>query len=129
MNTRRGILWSVGLLAAAGLPAIAAAQSAPAPALKYPWQPEEPQGYYTQSWHDGFRAGATAANQDLDQKVKADPDRHRDYTHPDLPPVAGEDFQAGFDYAYRAVVEHRFNPAAGQVPYYSGNYELDYGPY
>lgn len=129
MKTRRGTFCFAGLLAAAALPAIAIAQSAPPPALKYPWQPEEPQGSYTQSWHDGFRAGATAANQDLEQKVKAAPDRHSDYSHPDLAPVASQDFQAGFAYAYNAVVAHRFNPAAGHVPHDSGNYDLDYGPY
>lgn len=116
MKPRKGVLLSAGLLLVPAVPAIAVAQSAPAPALKYVWQPQEPQGYYPQTWHDGFRAGATAANQDIDQKVKADPKRHGDYSHPDLAPVASEDFQAGFAYAYQAVVAHRFDPAAGVVP-------------
>lgn len=129
MEVRTIILWSLGMALPAVLPGIAAAQSAPKPALQYPWQPEEPQGAYPQAWHDGFRAGATAANQDLDQRVKASPDRHSSFTHPDLAPVASDDFQAGFTYAYEAVVQHRFNPAAGTVPHYTANYDLDYGPY
>lgn len=129
MKTGKGILWLLGLLLAAALPAMAGAQSAPAPALKYPWQPQEPQGTYTQTWHDGFRAGATAANQDIDQRVKPNPERHATYSHPDLAPIASEQFQAGFDYAYHAVVDHRFNPAAGQVPQYLGYYGSEYGPY
>lgn len=130
MNLRKGILWSLGLALAAAVPAIAAAQSAhaPAPALKYPWQPEEPQGHYTQTWHDGFRTGATAANQDLNSKVRPDLNRHVTYDHPDLAPVASEDFREGFAYAYQAVVAHRFSPDAGQASQGSGNYGYAYTP-
>lgn len=128
MKIWKAILWSLGLLVA-GVPAIAAAQSAPAPALKYPWQPQEPQGYYTQTWHDGFRAGAAAANLDLEKKIKPDIARHTTYRNPDLAPVASEDFQAGFAYAYQTVVAHRYNPAAGVVPPYLSYYGSEYGPY
>jgi DNA-binding transcriptional LysR family regulator len=91
----------------AGPPALAAQTNDPPP---YPWQPEEPQqGYWTQTWHDGFRAGATAANQDVRAKLPPDPERHAHYSKPDLAPVASEEYRAGFVAAYNLVQQHFAN--------------------
>lgn len=120
MKNIRLLPWLLGVLISAAFTAVAAGQQ-----LKYPWQPEEPQGYQNQTWHDGFRAGATAANLDLGKKLAPDLNRHPGYRTPDLAPVAGEEFRAGFEYAYQAVVDHRFSPGAGYVPHYSGYYEAD----
>jgi hypothetical protein len=72
----------------------------------FPWQPEEPQGYWTQTWHDGFRAGATAANADVHDELPPDPERHAQYSQPDLAPMANEDFRDGFQAAYELVRDH-----------------------
>jgi hypothetical protein len=87
----------------AGTPAFAG-QARPDP--PNPWQPEEPQGYWSQTWHDGFRAGATAANADVRAELAPDPDRHRLYRQPDLAPMAGEDFRDGYLAAYKLVRDH-----------------------
>jgi hypothetical protein len=107
---KKAIPWALGLVIAAGSATMCRAQAP----FAYNWQPEEPQGAYTQTWHDGFRAGATAANADIAQKLQSrknlqlDPDRHTMYTHPDLAPIASEEFQAGFAFAYQEVVDHRY---------------------
>ena len=110
--------WILALALAAGCSALANAQQA-SPWL---WAPEEPQGYLTQTWHDGFRAGETAANQDLNhdleakQQPKPDMNRHTDYRSPDLAPVEAEQYQEGFRYAYESVVDHRLNHVSNPNP-------------
>jgi len=60
----------LGLASVLFFAASAGAAIKPSP---WPWFPEEPQGYYTQIWHDGFRAGEIAANQDMTEKIEALP--------------------------------------------------------
>jgi hypothetical protein len=103
MKTRKAIAWGFAL-------AMAAAASAPAVAQQvspWPWSPEEPQGYYTQTWHNGFRAGEVAANRDMNAKSTPELSRHADYRNPDLGPISDEVFQEGFRFAYQAVVDFR----------------------
>lgn len=71
-----------------------------------PWQPEEPQGYWSQTWHDGFRAGADAANQNVRAGQPSNPARSDQFSHPDLAPMAREDFREGFSDGYQAVYDH-----------------------
>lgn len=71
-----------------------------------PWQPEEPQGHWSQTWHDGFRAGAAAANADAHAERPLDISQHREYRRPDLAPMAREDFRDGYQEAYDLVRDH-----------------------
>jgi hypothetical protein len=71
-----------------------------------PWQPEEPQGYWSQTWHDGFRAGADAANQNVRAGQPPSPARSDQFSHPDRAPMAREDFREGFSDGYQAVYDH-----------------------
>jgi len=112
MKTRNAIAWGFALaLAAAAAPAVAQASPSPSP---WPWSPEEPQGYYTQTWHNGFRAGEVAANQDMDAKLLPDLRRHADYRKPDLGPISDESFQEGFRFAYQAVADFRLHQIPNQ---------------
>jgi hypothetical protein len=70
------------------------------------YPPEEPQGSYPQTWHDGFNSGRDAANHDVEAGVPAKPARHKEYSHPNLAPVASEDFREGFRVGYEAVYDH-----------------------
>ena len=66
-------------------------------------------GIYTQTWHDGFRAGEDAANHDMSAKSPPDLGRHADYRDPDLGPISREQFREGFRFAYQAVVDFRLH--------------------
>lgn len=123
---RRALFWVLGLAIAAGGSSVGFGQAAP---FQYNWQPEEPQGPYTQTWHDGFRAGASAANADMEKKLQQhdnsmqlDPGRHATYQHPDLAPIASEEFQAGFAFAYQEVVDHRYYRGGEHNPADSGRH-------
>lgn len=83
-----------------------AQQAAPQTKPPNPWQPEEPQGHWSQTWHDGFRAGASAANRDAQDEVPLDLARHELYRRPDLAPMASEDFREGYEAAFNQVREH-----------------------
>ncbi len=109
MKTRKAISWGFALAMAAAASGPAVAQVSPSPWL---WSPEEPQGYYSQTWHDGFRAGEVAANLDMNAKNAPDLSRHADYRHPDLGPISDEQFQDGFRFAYQAVVDFRLHRVA-----------------
>lgn len=87
---------------------VLAQQAAPPqrPQAPNPWQPEEPQGHWSQTWHDGFRAGASAANRDAHDEVPLSLAKHQQYRHPDLAPMASEDFRDGFEAAFNRVREH-----------------------
>jgi len=102
MRARNAIVRGVGVAIVAAASAVAVAQASPSP-----WFPEEPQGYYTQTWHDGFRAGGVAANLDINAELLPDLSRHVEYRNPDLSPMSTEDFQDGFRFAYEAVVDFR----------------------
>lgn len=121
---KKAIPWVLGLAIAAGSATVGFAQAP----FAYNWVPEEPQGPYTQTWHDGFRAGATAANADIQQKIQADkklqldPGRHAMYRHPDLAPIESEEFQAGFSFAYQEVVDHRYYRGGEHNPDDSGRH-------
>ena len=103
MTTRKVNAWGFALAVVAAS-ASAVAQASPTP---WPWCPEEPQGSYEQTWHDGFRAGEIAANQDMSAKSPPDLNRHADYRRPDLGPISDEQFREGFRFAYQAVVDFR----------------------
>lgn len=107
MKIQKAIVWGFAA-------AMAAATCAPAVAQPSPWLwfPEEPQGYYTQTWHDGFRAGEVAANQDMSAKSQPDLSRHADYRNPNLGPISDELFREGFRFAYDAVVDFRLHHIA-----------------
>lgn len=97
------------IVALGGVPAFTqqspqATQNRPEP--PNPWQPEEPQGYWSQTWHDGFRAGASAANRDAHDEVPLDLARHQQYRLPDLAPMATQDFRDGYQAAFNLVREH-----------------------
>jgi len=96
----------LGLASVLFFAASAGAAIKPSP---WPWFPEEPQGYYTQTWHDGFRAGEIAANQDMTEKILPDLNRHAGYRNPDIGPISDEEFQDGFRFAYQAVVDFRLH--------------------
>lgn len=102
MNTRKAMAWGFALAMAAAASTPAVAQASP-----WPWSPEEPQGYYSQTWHDGFRAGEDAANHDMTANSTPDLGRHADYRKPDLGPISDEQFREGFRFAYQAVVDFR----------------------
>jgi hypothetical protein len=107
MKTRNAIAWGFALVMAGAASASAIGQASP-----WPWSPEEPQGYYTQTWHNGFRAGEDAANHDMTANSTPDLGRHAQYQNPDLGPISTEQFQDGFQFAYQAVVEFRLHRAA-----------------
>jgi hypothetical protein len=102
MNTRKAMAWGFALAMAAAASTPAVAQASP-----WPWSPEEPQGYYSQTWHDGFRAGEDNANHDMGANRSPDLGRHADYRKPDLGPISDEQFREGFRFAYQAVVDFR----------------------
>jgi hypothetical protein len=102
MNTRKAMAWGFALAMAAAASTPAVAQASP-----WPWSPEEPQGYYSQTWHDGFRAGEDTANHDMSANRSPDLCRHADYRKPDLGPISDEQFREGFRFAYQAVVDFR----------------------
>lgn len=120
------VRWVLAVILLAGCAALARAQQA-SPWL---WVPEEPQAYFTQTWHDGFRAGGTAANQDINHDLEAkqqpnpNPSRHTDFRRPDLAPVEASQFQEGYRYAYQSVVDHRLyhvsNPNPPDYAYWPG---------
>lgn len=118
MRARSAITWGFGLAMAAA--PVALAQASPSP---WPWSPQEPQGYFTQTWHNGFRAGEDAANRDLNTKIAPDLSRHADYRNPDLAPIATDQFQEGFLFAYQAVVDYRLHHASN-----ANSAASDYGP-
>jgi hypothetical protein len=107
MKIQKAITWGffLTLVAVGSAPAIA--QVSP-----WPWSPEEPQGYYSQTWHDGFRAGEVAANQDMSASDAPDLSRHADYRNPDLGPISDEQFREGYQFAYQAVVDFRLHHVA-----------------
>jgi len=107
MKTRKTIAWGFALAVAAATSATAVAQPSP-----WPWSPEEPQGYYSQTWHDGFRAGEVAANRDMNANRPPNLSRHADYRKPDLGPISDERFREGFRFAYQAVVDFRLHHVA-----------------
>ncbi len=107
MNTRKAMAWGFALAMAAAASTPAVAQASP-----WPWSPEEPQGYYTQTWHNGFRAGEDAANHDMTANSTADLSRHAQYRNPDLGPISTEQFREGFQFAYQAVVDFRLHHVA-----------------
>jgi hypothetical protein len=117
MKVRNALAWGLGLAMASATAASAVAQASP-----WPWSPQEPQGSFTQTWHNGFRAGEDAANQDLNTKTSPDLGRHSDYRNPDLAPVATEEFQEGFRFAYQAVVDFRLHHVSDP-----NNVASDYG--
>jgi hypothetical protein len=116
MKTRKAIVWGSALAMGAAAFAPAVAQESP-----WPWSPEEPQGYYAQTWHDGFRAGEDAANHDLSANRPPWPGRHAGYRNPDLGPISDEQFREGFRFAYKAVVNFRLyhvaNPSSAAYGY------------
>jgi hypothetical protein len=103
--------------------AATASASAAVHASRWLWSPEEPQGYYTQTWHDGFRAGEVAANHDMSADRRPDLNRHADYRNPDLGPISDEEFQEGFRFAYQSVVDFRLHHIANP-----DNAAYGYGP-
>lgn len=105
MKPSKAVVLLLGL-ALVGVPSLTlhAQQQEKQPFHAYP--PEEPQGDYSQTWHDGFSAGRTAANDDVQAGLVAKPDRHKEFNRPDLGPMASEDFRQGFRYAYQAVYSH-----------------------
>ncbi len=104
---KRSIALGFALVMAAAGSSLAVAQASP-----WPWFPEEPQGIYTQTWHDGFRAGGVAANRDITAKLLPELNRHPEYRKPDLSPIAAGDFRDGFRFAYQAVVDLRLHRIA-----------------
>lgn len=71
------------------------------------WQPQEPQGNWSEVWHRGFHAGVDAARHDIDAGRPPDPRRHEEFRHPhDMPPDQRHDFREGFRRGYRMVYEH-----------------------
>jgi hypothetical protein len=107
MRFRSAIAWGFGLTMTVAAAATALAQASP-----WSWSPQEPQGSYSQTWHNGFRAGEVAANHDLIAKGIPDLSDHADYRNPDLAPVATEQFREGYRFAYQAVVDFRMRHAA-----------------
>jgi len=103
----KAIIAGLGLVVTALAAAPGFAQASP-----YPWSPQEPQGSYSQTWHNGFRAGEDAANRDLTAKFSPALSRHADYRQPDLAPIAAEQFREGFRFAYQAVVDYRLHHVA-----------------
>lgn len=106
MKPSKAVVLLLGL-ALVGVPSIALhAQQQQDKQQFHAYPPEEPQGDYSQDWHDGFSAGRTAANDDVQAGLVAKPDRHKEYSRPNLGPMASEDFREGFRYAYQAVYSH-----------------------
>lgn len=70
------------------------------------WQPDEPQGNWSQAWHSGFHDGIEAARHDVDSGKPPDPRRHDNFRHPDLPRDQRNDFREGFRRGYRMFYEH-----------------------
>jgi hypothetical protein len=110
MKFHKALPWLFAMALAVG-PAVAIhAQQSQQKEPPNPWWPVEPQGPWSQTWHDGFRAGADAANADVKAKRAPDPDRHAQFKQPDLGPMASEDFRDGFRYAYSLVSAHAAQP-------------------
>lgn len=108
------LLVGVGLSAVATPPAHALAGSAtPAanamagtPQIEIQWrEPAEPQGNWSDAWHRGFHAGARAAHHDIQAGRPPDPNRHREFKHPDARGDQRHDFREGFRHGYRMVYD------------------------
>ena len=106
MKFQKSLPWIFALALAAG-PALAIhAQQSQQKEPPNPWWPVEPQGQWSQTWHDGFRAGADAANADVKAQRPSNPASHAQFNKPDLGPMASEDFRDGFQYGYNLVSAH-----------------------
>jgi hypothetical protein len=70
------------------------------------WNPDEPQGNWSQAWHSGFHDGIEAAHHDIDAHRPPDPDRHDKFRHPDLPRDERGEFREGFRRGYQMVYDH-----------------------
>lgn len=105
MKSRKVLVLLLGLTLVGVLSAAIYAQQ-PSDKPFNAYAPEEPQGSYSQTWHEGFHIGVNAANDDVKDGLPARPSRHKEFARPDLAPMATEDFQEGFRYGYQAVYEH-----------------------
>jgi hypothetical protein len=106
MNRRNPTMMLLGL-ALAGVPAmtaVAVAQQGPPPPGA--WEPQEPQGNWSQAWHSGFHEGVEAARHDMQAGRQPDPDHHERFRHPDVPPDQRRDFREGFRRGYHMFIEH-----------------------
>lgn len=103
MKNRTAIAWIIGLTLASGPVTMAAM------AQEGQWEPVEPQGQWSDAWHQGFHAGVDAARHDLDAGRQPDPEHHPRFRHPDVPPPMRHDFREGFRRGYHMVVEYRMH--------------------
>ena len=103
MRNRTAIAWIIGLTLASGPVTMAAI------AQEGQWEPVEPQGQWSQAWHQGFHEGVDAARHDLDAGRHPDPEHHEKFRHPDVGPELRHDFREGFRHGYNMVVEHRMH--------------------
>lgn len=105
MKNLKAITWALGLALAAGpvmIPTIATAQEGQ-------WEPQEPQGQWSDAWHHGFHEGAEAARRDLRENRRTDMDDHDQYRHPNVPREMRRDFREGFARGYHMVMEHNMH--------------------
>lgn len=69
-------------------------------------EPNEPQGNWSEAWHRGFHAGTKAAHHDIRDGRRPDPDRHKDFRHPDdVHRDQMRDYREGFRQGYRMVYD------------------------
>jgi hypothetical protein len=70
------------------------------------WEPQEPQGNWSQTWHTGFHEGVEAARHDVQAGQPPDPNRDERFRHPDAPPDQRRDFREGFRRGYQMFYDH-----------------------
>ena len=98
MRNLKAVSWVLGLALAAGPAMIATAQEGQ-------WEPVEPQGQWSDAWHQGFHEGVEAARHDLYNRRHADMDDHQQFKHPDVPHDMRRDFREGFRRGYNMVMQ------------------------
>jgi|SRR5579875_973636 len=101
MKIAKPTVWILGLALLSG-PAFIAVYA-------QDWEPQEPQGSWSNAWHSGFRDGVDAARHDIDAHRPPDPDHHDKFRHPDLPRDQRHDFREGFRRGYRMVYDHQMH--------------------
>jgi hypothetical protein len=105
MKSRKAAVLLLGL-SLVGVPSTAIYAQQVTDKTFYAFAPEEPQGSWSQTWHDGFHVGVNAANDDVRGGLASRPSRHKDFSRPNLAPMASEDYREGFNYGYQAVYDH-----------------------
>lgn len=103
-KTRTALALVLGIALTGGTGLAVLAQGPPPPGA---WEPQEPQGSWSNAWHSGFHDGIDAARHDVDAGRPPDPRRHDKFRHPDLPRDQRDDFREGFRRGYHMVYEHR----------------------